>query len=164
MGNLTQQTIYLFDWGDTLMVDFPNQKGKMCDWSRIEAVADADSLLSHLSKQHPIYIATNAADSNESEIAQAFQAVGLDRFISGYFCFANLGIAKGSAEFFLSIVERLGVEASQVVMIGDTLSKDVYPALEAGLSAIWFNPSQTVTDDFTGTQIATLSELIEHSL
>ncbi|MBD1571604.1 HAD family hydrolase, partial [Aliivibrio sp. S10_S31] len=23
---------YLFDWGDTLMVDFPNTQGKMCNW------------------------------------------------------------------------------------------------------------------------------------
>lgn len=27
---------YLFDWGDTLMVDFPDQEGKMCNWSKVE--------------------------------------------------------------------------------------------------------------------------------
>ena len=30
--------VYLFDWGDTLMVDFPGTPGKMCDWEIVEAV------------------------------------------------------------------------------------------------------------------------------
>jgi len=29
--------VYLFDWGDTLMVDFPGTPGKMCDWQVVEA-------------------------------------------------------------------------------------------------------------------------------
>ena len=29
--------IFLFDWGDTLMVDFPGVPGKMCDWDKVEA-------------------------------------------------------------------------------------------------------------------------------
>ncbi|TON05786.1 hydrolase, partial [Vibrio parahaemolyticus] len=33
--------VYLFDWGDTLMNDFPDQTGKMCDWENIQAVNGA---------------------------------------------------------------------------------------------------------------------------
>ncbi len=50
--------IYLFDWGDTLMVDFPGVPGKMCDWEIVEAVTGAKEALAALSKHAQIYIAT----------------------------------------------------------------------------------------------------------
>jgi len=27
--------VYLFDWGGTLMVDCPNEPGKMCGWATV---------------------------------------------------------------------------------------------------------------------------------
>ena len=70
---------YLFDWGDTLMVDFPGVAGKMCDWEVLEVVAGAEQTLAHLSQAGPLYIAINAAESNEAEIENAFERVGLAR-------------------------------------------------------------------------------------
>lgn len=90
---------YLFDWGDTLMVNFPDQSGKMCDWPIVEPIDGALETLEYLSKHYRVYIATNAADSSEQEIQQAFSRVGLDKFISGYFCKANLGVDKASPDF-----------------------------------------------------------------
>ncbi|MCW8333442.1 HAD family hydrolase [Vibrio paucivorans] len=134
--------VYLFDWGNTLMVDFP-LPGKMCDWPKVEAVDGADQMLSELSKTNQVFIATSAVESSEQDIQRAFERVGLSEYISGYFCKQNLGILKGSAEFYRAIVERLNVEANQVIMVGDTLEKDITPAIEAGISAIWFNPSSS---------------------
>ena len=132
-------SIYLFDWGNTLMVDFPQYTGKMCDWETVQAVDGAPETLAYLSAHHKVYIATGAADSSEAEIQQAFDRVHLSQYISGYFCKANLGIEKGSALFYQAIVEKLAVDASDITMIGDSLEKDIIPALEAGLNAIWFN-------------------------
>lgn len=42
--------IVLFDWGNTLMVDFPEAQGKMCDWEVVEEVAGAREVLAALSK------------------------------------------------------------------------------------------------------------------
>ncbi|MEK2144723.1 hypothetical protein WOC23_22300 [Vibrio parahaemolyticus] len=63
--------VYLFDWGDTLMIDFPDQTGKMCDWGNIQAVNGALQTLEALSKEHQIYVATNAADSYDKDIEPA---------------------------------------------------------------------------------------------
>ncbi|NOI80201.1 HAD-IA family hydrolase [Vibrio tubiashii] len=135
--------VYLFDWGDTLMVDFAEQKGKMYLWPQVEAVEEAEETLKALSKNHTIYVATSAQESTESEIQQAFERVGLDPYINGYFCKANLGLEKNSPEFYQAILESLGDSASQVTMVGDNLDKDIYPALEAGLQAIYYNPQRT---------------------
>ncbi len=135
--------VYLFDWGDTLMVDFPNIIGKMCDWEIVEAVFGAKEALAVLSKHAKIYIATGAADSTELEIKQAFERVGLSHFISGYFCKANLGISKGSPEFLESILVKLNMPAVNVAMVGDTFEKDIKPAIAVGIQPIWFTPNNT---------------------
>ncbi|KXF82634.1 HAD family hydrolase [Enterovibrio coralii] len=154
--------VYLFDWGDTLMVDFPDQSGKMCDWEKVRAVDGAKDTLAHLSKTHQIYVATNAADSTEADIKRAFERVGLSFYIHGYFCKANLGIGKGSPAFFQKIIEKLNVPASEMVMVGDTIDKDIDPALQAGISAVWLNTLGVNTsphDDYR--QISNLTSLIE---
>jgi putative hydrolase of the HAD superfamily len=129
--------IYLFDWGDTLMVDFPGIPGKMCDWDIVEAVDGSREVLRHLARHAKIYIATGAAESTEFDIRQAFDRVGLGRFISGYFCRANLGVSKGTAAFFPTILARLGRPATSLAMVGDSLVKDIEPAAAVGIKPIW---------------------------
>ncbi|EPE2683173.1 HAD family hydrolase [Vibrio alginolyticus] len=153
-------SVYLFDWGDTLMVDFPEQSGKMCDWEVVQAVTGAHEALKKLSSTHHVYVATNAADSSESDIKSAFDRVGLTQYISGYFCKANLGVGKGTPEFFNKIINVLGVEPQSVVMVGDTYSKDIEPAITAGIKAIWFNPSnQSLNENCSVKQISHLAEI-----
>ncbi len=149
--------VYLFDWGDTLMVDFPNQKGKMCDWEKIQAVDGARETLKHLSESCSIYVATNAADSSEQDIKFAFERVGLEQYIDGYFCKANLGIGKGSPEFFHKIVQQLGVNYHEVVMVGDNYDNDIGPAIEAGINAVWF--SSDVTSNHIVARVKSLKDL-----
>lgn len=130
--------VFLFDWGDTLMVDYPTLEGKMCDWHHVESVEGAHETLSYLSKEHDIYIATSAEESSEEEIKAAFKRVDLDTFISGYFCFSNLSIKKGDPRFLPSILNKLNVLPENATMVGDTWQKDIQPALDAGMHAVWF--------------------------
>ena len=135
--------VYLFDWGDTLMVDFPDAVGKMYDWEVVEAVSGAKETLAALSKNAKIYIATGAADSTELEIQQAFERVDLNQFISGYFCKANLGLSKGTPTFLNAILNQLNISAAEVAMVGDNFEKDIKPALSVGIQAFWLT-QQTI--------------------
>lgn len=149
---------YLFDWGDTLMVDFPGSKGKMCSWDTVSQVSGASSALKHLSMKHKIYIATGAADSSEKDIELALSRVSLSQYISGYFCQSNLGVGKECPEFFKLILEKLNSPASSIVMVGDNYARDIEPALKIGINAIWFNPnSRPVPNDVKS--IGSLKEL-----
>ncbi|OED71374.1 hydrolase [Vibrio splendidus ZS-139] len=159
--------IVLFDWGNTLMIDFPDAQGKMCDWETVEEVSGAQALLTELSKHHNIYIATNAADSSKDDIIRAFERVDLSQYIDGYFCKASIGLSKYDSGFYPAIIAKLGVKPQDVTMVGDTLAKDIYPALEAGLQAIWLNSSGkklSESDLANVVQIQYLSELLEMSL
>ena len=135
--------VYLFDWGDTLMVDFPNVNGNMCDWETVEAITGAKEALEAISKHSKIYIATGAADSTELEIKRAFERVGLSQFISGYFCKANLGLSKGTPEFLKAIQEKLNVPAVNLAMVGDNYEKDIKPAIATGIQPFWFTANNT---------------------
>lgn len=132
--------IVLFDWGNTLMVDFPESTGKMCDWERVETVEGAMFVLESLSSHCDIYVATSAADSTEAEVKTAFERVGLDQYIQGYFCKANLGISKNCPEFYQAILEALAADPKQTVMVGDVYLKDILPAKQAGLTTVWLRP------------------------
>ncbi len=133
--------VWLFDWGNTLMVDFPEYSGRMCDWPRVAAVDGAVEALQCLNRSHRLYVATGAADSSAKEIEQALERVGLSPFISGCFCQENLGIGKGSKAFYAAILRSLQVEPAHVTMVGDDYGRDIRPALEAGLNAVWFHPA-----------------------
>jgi putative hydrolase of the HAD superfamily len=150
--------IYLFDWGDTLMVDFPNVPGKMFTWETVQAVSGAKETLCRLSKTAKLYIATGAADSTESDIKLAFERVGLSEYISGYFCKANVGFSKGEPEFLTTIVAMLNKPVSNIAMVGDNFEKDIQPALSAGINPIWFIPN---TCPFVPDNVTTIKMLCE---
>ena len=155
--------IFLFDWGGTLMVNPPEMKGKMCDWEHVEAITGAHDTLALLSQQGcKLYVATGAGDSSEADIVAAFKRVGLDEYILRFFCQSNLGIGKGTAAYYQAIVDALGIDASEITMVGDILHRDIAPAIEAGLNAIWYTPDvsrEEVSSDYQ--QIIHLSELCE---
>jgi len=153
--------IFLFDWGGTLMVNPPGMKGKMCNWEHVEAIPGAHETLALLSQQGcKLYVATGAVDSSEEDIRAAFERVGLAGYILEFFCQSNLGIGKGSVAYFQAVVETLGVDASELTMVGDIFHRDIEPAIEAGLNAIWYTPDaplKEVCGDYK--QIQHLSEL-----
>ena len=152
----------LFDWGNTLMIDFPDAQGKMCDWEIVQEVSGAQALLTKLSKHHNIYIATNAADSSKTDIICAFERVGLSQYIDGYFCKASIGLSKYEPGFYPAIISQLGIEPQEITMIGDTLEKDIYPALEAGLQAVWLNTEGAIADtNLTIVEVQNLTELLD---
>jgi len=147
----------LFDWGDTLMRDFPGSKGKMKDWRRVEAVPGARKALHQLHGQVGIALATQAEDSEESDIREALARVELNAFVKRIYCSRGLGMSKSSPDFYPRILAELKVGPERVVMVGDNLKEDVEAARAAGLRAIWFN--ERSTEERTGERMATLHHL-----
>ncbi len=131
--------VYLFDWGDTLMVDFPGVPGRMCDWDRVAAVEGAQAALRALSAQAKLYVATNAVESRPEEIESAFKRVELAEYISGYFCRYNTGFSKPDVRFYQSILSQLDSRPQKTVMVGDNIENDIGPCISLGMNAIWFN-------------------------
>lgn len=132
--------IYLFDWGNTLMKDDSDATGPMYLWEKVALCDNARPMLETLSRRHDLYLASNARDSDETDIRKALKRVGIDAYIKGIFCFKRLGVLKPSAEFFNAVVAELGCLPGDIFMVGDDPVNDVRWALDNGAQAVFYDP------------------------
>jgi putative hydrolase of the HAD superfamily len=130
----------LFDWGNTLMIDFHDQTGPMHRWKKIEAVKNAEACLSKLSEEFPCYIATNAKDSTKEDINKALTLVNIRKYITDVFCYNEMGHEKPTRDFFKSIFKKLSLAPHEIVLIGDDIEKDFNGARRNGIYGILFDP------------------------
>ena len=129
----------LFDWGGTLMRDFPQFDGPMFTWPRVEAIPHVAEVLAALRPSWVLALATTAEASDETDIRRALARVGLDALLDKIYCYRRIGYKKPSPEFFAYILNDLGMGPERVVMVGDDFEMDVLGANRCGISAIWFN-------------------------
>lgn len=144
-GNSVRHSTILFDWGDTIMRDYPAITTPMVGWETLEVIDSIANLLADLdSSGRRIVLATSAATSDESQICGALARVGLDQYFSHIYCFKNTQLSKGEA-FYRHILSDLDIPASDMMMVGDGFEKDVQAANAVGIFAVWFNPTSAET-------------------
>ncbi len=130
----------LFDWGGTLMREFPEYEGKMVEWPQVEAMPGAANALKILRSGWLLAVATNAAASEEADIWGALRRVDLGQYLDAVFCYRKIGFRKPFPEFFRYILGELKVEPDQVIMVGDDFEVDILGANRSGIRGIWYNP------------------------
>lgn len=130
----------LFDWGDTVMRDYPERTNPMVEWESVEVIDDIADVLTYLhSSGRRIILATSAAISDEDQIRGALWRAGLDTYFSRIYCFKNTGLPKGE-DFYRHILKDLSIPASETLMIGDGFEKDIQIPNSLGIFSVWFNP------------------------
>lgn len=129
----------LFDWGDTLMIDYPEYKGAMVTWERVSPMPEVLETMPELSKLFPCAVASNAIESNAELMKQAFKRVQLDCFFSLFVTSKELGSAKPAPEFFIGIANKLNLETSEICMIGNDYDKDIVGAKKAGMHTVFIS-------------------------
>lgn len=139
MPNIGGPTVFLFDWGDTLMRDDPAQAGPMSKWPQVHAIDGAVEVLTWAKSKGLVGIASGAAESGAAEIRAALTRANLNQFIDFVFCRRDLGFSKTEPKFWQHIITTLHISPSQMVMIGDSYAADVAAPQAAGIQSIWFN-------------------------
>ncbi|MGE3984181.1 MAG: HAD family hydrolase [Dehalococcoidia bacterium] len=71
--------------------------------------------------------------------AQKLVKTGLKRHFDNERTFISgaLGLGKPDLELFRHVLERLSIEPREAVMVGDSVYRDIDPALASGMNAIW---------------------------
>jgi putative hydrolase of the HAD superfamily len=131
--------ILLFDWGNTIMVDF-NLPGPMFTWEKVAWVPGAENALKALST-YTCCIATNAGESDSEAVKKGLARVGADSYFSFVFSSWDLGFEKPDPRFFRYVIEKLRTGPANCIMIGDNYEKDIVGAKTTGMKTILFNPS-----------------------
>ena len=137
----------LFDWGDTVMRDYPEITIPMVEWDEIEVIDGIAEVLAYLhTSGRRIILATSASISDEKQIWGALARGGLDMYFSKIYCYKNTHLPKGEA-FYQHILNDLKIPASDVLMVGDGFEKDVQVPNSLGMFAVWFNPRSKETHE-----------------
>lgn len=130
-----------FDWGGTVMRELPGMTGPMASWPRVEAIPGVKDALRALHGRYRLAVATNAAASDAALVRAALARVGLSAFFDAVCTARDLGAEKPDPAFFHGVLTRLNCSPAEAAMVGDGYATDVVGAKQAGLWAIWFNPS-----------------------
>jgi putative hydrolase of the HAD superfamily len=131
--------ILLFDWGNTIMVDF-NLPGPMYTWNKAAWVPGAEDALKALD-EHVCCIATNAGESNAEAVKKGLAMVGADTYFKFIFSSWDIGFEKPDPRFFRFITDTLVTSADNCIMIGDNYQKDIAGAKSAGMKTILLDPT-----------------------
>ncbi|MEP6546931.1 MAG: HAD-IA family hydrolase [Gammaproteobacteria bacterium] len=99
--------------------------------NRVEIYDDVRPSLERLHARYRLFALSNGnADLKRS---------GVDRWFTGHVTARGAGAAKPDARIFAHLLAQAGVEAHQVLHIGDDPVTDVAGAMQAGMQAVWLN-------------------------
>ena len=104
----------LFDWGDTLMVDYTDYRGAMATWDIVSPMPEVSETLPEIAKHFPCSVASNAVESNAELMKKAFQCVQIDNHFSLFITSKELCAVKPEREFFERIADVLHLETAQM--------------------------------------------------
>ncbi len=158
----------IFDWGDTIMRDFPEKEGPMYTWEHVEYIPGAAEILPFLSQsRRKMVIATNAGASDTEAMIKALQRLGADQYFHEFFSSKDLRYEKPEPRFFRSISNTMMMKPEECIMIGNSYEKDIVGAKKSGMATIFFNENDLQGDfplaDFIITDLLELFSLFHKS-
>ena len=143
---LTKQEMYSLRWTTILKALNINYDGLEMEKlfrstlsGLAEPVDNAYDILEYLYQKYPLYAATNSSYEHQhkrltkSDMLKYFQKV----FVS-----EKMGALKPAKEFFDGCLKEMGdISTDEIVIIGDSLTADIFGGKDYGLKTIWFNPN-----------------------
>ena len=85
----------------------------------------------------PIGLLSNFNSSLKNKIESFFGPIFQDIFVS-----EEMGVAKPAIEFYQRAIEKIGIEPSEILYVGDSMKLDIKPALDLGIKAILVDRDQ----------------------
>ena len=99
----------------------------------------------------PIGILSNFNSSLKERLTQTFGQIFSDIFVS-----EELGVAKPSVEFYQIALDKIGVDAKDILYIGDSFKLDLEPAMQLGITSYIID-----RDNFYPNRSNTISSLFD---
>lgn len=124
-----------------------------------EPLGEALNVIKKLSDQaggeYAIYIATNGLSDVQHKRLEAFAP-----YARGVYASEDLDSVKPLPAFFARILQGIGKDANECLMIGDSLISDMRGAKSVGMDTCWLNPNgQEDEEGVADRQIRTIEEL-----
>lgn len=112
-------------------------------YSRTQAeTRKSREVLLRLKEQYPMVLVSNFYGNIQTVLGE----FDLDGVFSQIIESAVVGVRKPDPRIFSLGVEALGLKPDEVVVVGDSIDKDIVPARQAGCHTVWFR-GEGWTDD-----------------
>jgi len=83
-------------------------------------------------------VTNNLLEEQQDKLAHCGLAALVDELIAS----EDVGVSKPDRGIFDIALRRMGLDAADAVMVGDSWANDVVGAVNAGIRAVWFNPDR----------------------
>ena len=91
-----------------------------------------------LDRKYPLALITNGIASVQR---RRFAASPINRYFKAVVISEEVGIAKPDPRIFAPALQEIGVEAGDVLFVGDSVTSDMAAAHNAGMDFCWLNPA-----------------------
>lgn len=99
-------------------------------------IPNAKETLEYLYSKYDVYAASNS--TLYQQLRRLSKANIID-FFTDIFVSEELGSSKPSKEFYDACLKRMHHKKEEIIVIGDSLTSDIFGAYTYGLKSIWFN-------------------------
>lgn len=102
-----------------------------------EKISGAEEILKYLSDKYEIYAVSNGPHEQQ---LRRLRKSNLLKYFTDIFTSELLGVQKPEKAFYDLCFEKIrNVKKCEAVLIGDSLTADIYGGEEYGLTTVWFN-------------------------
>ena len=127
----------------------------------VKETSKSREVLLQLKQQYPMVLVSNFY-GNIATVLKEFKLDGIfDTIIES----AVVGVRKPDPQIFTLGVEALGMRPDEVVVVGDSMDKDIIPAGKAGCHTVWFKgegwTNDPVDESPAGKVITDLTQILK---
>lgn len=128
-----------------------------CDNAARQCIAEALPVLEALSERYPMMLVSNFY-GNIDAVLREYE---IRHFFKGIIESAVVGVRKPSPTLFRLGVDALELEPEQVLVIGDSLRKDILPAESLGCRTLWLKGKGWTADEDAQTHPGTIGRITD---
>ena len=140
-----------------------NEIAAYCDNAARSCIDEARPMLEQLNKRYPMMLVSNFYGN----IDEVLRDYGIRHLFKGIIESAVVGIRKPNPTLFRLGVDALELQPEQVLVVGDSLRKDIEPAEQLGCHVLWLkgkgwtDAEDQQTHPHTITRIGEVTEWID---
>lgn len=104
-----------------------------CDTAARACIDEARPMLEYLHERYPMMLVSNFYGN----IDEVLRSYGIRHLFKGIIESAVVGVRKPNPTLFKLGIDALELEPSEVLVVGDSLRKDIQPAEQLGCQVLW---------------------------
>ena len=128
-----------------------------CDNAARSCINEALPVLEQLKERYPMMLVSNFY-GNIDEVVRSY---GIRHLFKGIIESAVVGVRKPNPTLFRLGVDALELPAEQVLVVGDSLRKDILPAEQLGCPALWLKGKGWTDDEDLQTHPHTITRITQ---